>query len=403
VDHTRIYFGTDTHATPILLGVALACCWPTMEDVRQIRLPARRMLDLVGVAGLILVLVSMTAWPDYSPFVYRGGLLIAALGAALLIASASHPATATGRVLGSTPLVWIGKRSYGIYLWHWPIMALTRPNLDVRMPLVLLLALQTALTVVLAAASYRYLEMPIRRGEVQAKLRAWRRRASPRGRLVFGAGVPAVVGAFVAVIVLLPAATTPAPAGASATLAAREAPAAIAPSPARPARQASGRPQGPILMVGASVMLQAKDPLQRVLHPRLDAADSRQPDAILARLQDYRDSHALPATVVVQTGENSPLENGYLNKLRSVLSGVPHVIIMTLRYEGAGWIDDTNARLAQFVSTWPQATLADWNSASSDPSLLWDGAHPDPKGQEVYAQVVKHAIQVSWSKPSPPV
>jgi hypothetical protein len=156
-------------------------------------------------------------------------------------------------------------------------------------------------------------------------------------------------------------------------------------------------------MVGASVMLQAKDQLQSLLHPRLDATDSRQPNAILQRLQDYRYSHALPPTVVVQTGENSPLEEGYLNKLKAVLSGVPHVIIVTLRYEGAGWVDDTNARLAQYVSTWPQATLADWNSASSDPSLLWDGAHPDPKGQEVYAQVVKHAIGVSWSRPPPPV
>ncbi|HUZ30410.1 MAG TPA: acyltransferase family protein [Solirubrobacteraceae bacterium] len=401
VDHTRIYFGTDTHATPILLGVALACCWPTMQEVARIRPPAQRTLDLVGAAGVVLVLVTMTAWPDYSPFVYRGGLVIAALGAALLIASASHPGTRTGRVLGSAPLVWIGKRSYGVYLWHWPIMALTRPNLDVQMPLVVLVALQAALTVVLAAASYRYLEMPIRRGELQARLRAWRQRASPRGRLALGAGVPVAIGGFVAVIALLPTAAAPAPAGASATLAAQQAPAAIA--PAAPARQASGRPQGPILMVGASVMLQAKDQLQSLLHPRLDAVDSRQPDVILQRLQGYRDSHALPPTVVVQTGENSPLEAGYLNKLRAVLSGVPHVIIMTLRYEGAGWIDDTNAQLVQFVSTWPTATLADWNSASSDPSLLWDGAHPDPKGQEVYAQVVKHAIQVSWSKPPPPV
>jgi peptidoglycan/LPS O-acetylase OafA/YrhL len=401
VDHTRIYFGTDTHAAPILLGVSLACCWPTMGDVAPVKPPARRVLDLAGLAGLALVLVSMTAWPDYSPFVYRGGLVVAALGAALLIASASHPATRLGRVFGSSPLVWIGKRSYGIYLWHWPIMALSRPHLDVQMPLGLLVLLQTLLTLVLAAASYRYVEMPIRRGEVQARLRAWRERASPRGRLAFGAGVPAVVCAFVVVIALLPAAAAPAPAGASATLAAREAPAAIA--PVLRTQQRPGQPHGPILMVGASVMLQAKDPLERVLHPRLDAADSRQPDAILQRLQDYRDANALPPTVVVQTGENSPLENGYLARLKAVLRGVPHVIIMTIRYEGAGWVDDTNARLAQFVSSWPQATLADWNTASSDPSLLWDGAHPDPKGQEVYAQVVKHAIEQSWSKSSPGV
>jgi hypothetical protein len=203
------------------------------------------------------------------------------------------------------------------------------------------------------------------------------------------------------VIALLPAAAAPARAGASATVAALQAPAARA--PAVPANQLPGRPRGEILMVGASVMLQAKDPVEQLLHPRLDAADSRQPDAILERLQEYRNSNALPPTVVIQTGENSPLENGYLEKLKRVLSGVPHVIILNVRYEGAGWVDDMNSRLAQFVTTWPQATLADWSGASSDPSLLWDGAHPDPKGQEVYAHLVQHAIQVSWSKPSPPV
>ena len=78
------------------------------------------------------------------------------------------------------------------------------------------------------------------------------------------------------------------------------------------------------------------------------------------------------------------------------------MIILNLRYAGSDWIDQTNQQLAQLVSSWPQATLADWSSASSDPRLLWDGAHPDPKGQEVYARVIQRAIALSWSRPAPP-
>src|SRR5437764_7360688 len=226
-DHTRIYFGTDTHATPILLGVALGCVWPTMNDVARIRASARRVLDAAGLAALALGLLAMTAWPDYSPFVSGGGLVLAALAGRLLVASASHPATRTGRVLGSSPLVWIGKRSYGIYLWHWPVMALSRPQLDVRVALPVLVVLQIAVTVLLAAASYRFVEMPIRRGELQARLRRWRRRASPSRRVAFGLAVAHLACALIVAIALWPTSSTSIPAGSTSSLAALRPPAPV--------------------------------------------------------------------------------------------------------------------------------------------------------------------------------
>ncbi len=380
-DQTRIYYGTDTRATPILIGVVLAFVWPTMRSTTEVNPNPRRVLGLIGAVGLLGVLLGMSLWTSYDPFIYHGGLLLVALASALLVASASHPASSIGKVLGTTPLVWIGARSYGIYLWHWPVMALTRPGVDVRASLFLLVPLQIVLTLMLAAVSYRYVELPIRRGEMQRRVRTWLTALAPGKRQRIMAAAPALLAFFVVAIAVLPAQARHAPVGPTASAAARAVPVIHA---TRHGREA--------LAVGASVMLQAHTALEHRIRVKIDAADSRQPYTILDRLKTYRAHHALPPVVVVQTGENSPVTDHDLQALKHVLSGVPHVVIVNIRYAGADWIDSTNTQLAQLVARWPQATLADWNTASSDPNLLWDGAHPNEQGQRVYAQTIADAV-----------
>jgi peptidoglycan/LPS O-acetylase OafA/YrhL len=404
-DATRVYYGTDTRATPLLLGVALAFVWPAMHSARPIAGRARLALDGIGLAGLAIVLHGMLAWNDFDPFTYRVGLLIAAFGAALLIASVAHPSSHVGRALGWAPLVWIGQRSYGIYLWHWPVMAMTRPDLDVRASKLVLVPLQVAITVGLAALSYRYVEMPIRRGETQARVRAWlRTRPAPRRRAIL-VGTPAAVLLFVVAMVAWPTAIRTVPTGPSASALAhvptgvggqRSVTATLGPGGStggipRPLMREA--PRRPILAVGASVMLAAIEPLRNRLHAQVDAAVSRQPAAIDQRLEEYRAAHALPPVVVVQTGENGPLYEEDLTRLRQALQGVPRVILLTVRAPSVNWIDDSNAKLRELAADWPQATIADWNAASANPDLLWDGTHPKAEGAVIYADVARRAIE----------
>jgi peptidoglycan/LPS O-acetylase OafA/YrhL len=411
-DATRVYFGTDTHAAPLLLGVALAFVWPAMRpQVREVHGGARLDLDAMGLAGLALVLCGVLGWGELDPFVYRGGLVLVAVGAALLIASAAHPSSRLGRALGWTPLVWIGARSYGIYLWHWPVMAMTRPQLDVRLDLRLLVPLQIAATVLLAALSYRFLEMPVRRGELQARLRTWLGGLTVPRRRVALAAAPAALALFVAGALAWPVAQRQLPVERSASALARVAPADAAaaglPRPAshpasnpaaagsaqRPAPSAAAPTRGPILAVGASVMLAAIGPLQQRLHANVDAAVSRQPGEIEQRLEAYRDAGRLPPVVVVQTGENGPLHRDDLLALKQVLRGVPRVVLVTVRSPQARWADDTNAKLMELRAGWPQMTVADWHGASGRSSLLYDdGTHPNDAGARVYARVVGQAI-----------
>jgi peptidoglycan/LPS O-acetylase OafA/YrhL len=392
-DPSRIYYGTDTRAMPILVGVALACFWPVMTEVRDIGRGALRLLDLGGLLGLGVLVYAIVSWTGFGSFVYRGGLVVVAAGTALLLGAAAHPASQLARLLGARPLVWIGRRSYGIYLWHWPVMALSRPAIDVQWSLWLLVPVQVAITVALSALSYRFVEMPIRAGVAQRRIAALFASLRPTGRRIVMGGVATAAVATVFVLAVLPTPTAPAPLR---RLASSDAlvPAAHIQPPTKHVRVVSNgiAPRRPVLMVGASVMLAAIRPLHELLHASVDAKVSRQPVEILHRIEAYRHRHALRPVVAVQIGENGPFTSWDAHLLRRALRGVPRVILINLRYPGERWVTDANRRLAHLAKVWPQATVANWHQASANPKLLWDGTHPDPTGALVYARTVRSAI-----------
>ncbi len=138
-------------------------------------------------------------------------------------------------------------------------------------------------------------------------------------------------------------------------------------------------------------MLAAQGALEHRLDATVDAAVGRQPTAIIDRLETYRAAGTLPPRVVVQLGDNGPVWSSDLTRLRKVLSGVRRVVLVNIR-EPTSWEGEVNDALAGVARTWRQATVADWHSASSDPSLLYDGAHPRPDGQAIYARLVAAAF-----------
>jgi peptidoglycan/LPS O-acetylase OafA/YrhL len=201
-DPSRVYYGTDTRAFTLLIGALLAFMLPGAQKALARRREAGDIggigdiVDGVGVAALLGVLVLFVTLQDYQPWLYRGGFLLMALLTAVLLAVVVHPGSRLGQALGWEPLRWIGARSYGIYLWHWPIMQLTRPGVDISMPGPLLVLLQAGATVGAAALSYRYVEMPIRSGVAQQRLRSFLDRHSPHQRLAWVAGSCAALASF---------------------------------------------------------------------------------------------------------------------------------------------------------------------------------------------------------------
>lgn len=167
-DPSRVYFGTDTRAFGLLIGAALAIMWPSFKLSSRIARGARILMDLAGISALVLILYMMGNTDRFEEALYPGGMVILSLASAVVIAVLAHPASLLGNLIGAKPLRWVGVRSYGIYLWHYPIIMLTSPNGDVHQISPLHAVLQVAASVALAALSWKYVEEPIRRGALKA-------------------------------------------------------------------------------------------------------------------------------------------------------------------------------------------------------------------------------------------
>jgi peptidoglycan/LPS O-acetylase OafA/YrhL len=433
-DPSRVYFGTATRAAPLLLGAALAIVWPAGRLQAGIARGARITLDALGVAALVTLLFVIATVHDYQPGLYRGGLTLIALVTAVLIAVMVHPGARLGHLADRSLLRWLGARSYGIYLWHWPVIVLTRPNLDVPIEGWPLVIMQATITLAIAAASYRFLEQPIRRhgfGGVRERLRLQR----PGGLAATGFATLAVI-MLLAWSAALAGPRTSLAAHLHATRAAQQAPTAIDPGPAKthhthhhqppvsssssngadgttdggsqppadttpnPPSSSSGdqgdtppASSGGVLAIGDSVMLGAAKELQQKLgrRVRVDADVGRQIDDLISRLDAYRQAGALPPHVVIQVGDNGPVWYADLVRLKKVLQGVPDVVFVSVRVPRS-WQDEANTAVRQFVHRWPQAHIADWYSVSGTPGLLWDGIHPNDQGRRLYANVIAGAL-----------
>ncbi len=158
--------------------------------------------------------------------------------------------------------------------------------------------------------------------------------------------------------------------------------------------------KGGVLAVGASVMLAAEPELEQRFGARVEIA--RQPDAIIDRLETYRQAGALPPNVIVQIGDNGPVRAADTERLRAALQGVAHVVLVNIRDPIVSRQTEVDRVLAQSVKNWPQAAIADWLSVSGDPALTFDGVHPNSAGAAVYADVVAQAFAKLLARPSPP-
>jgi peptidoglycan/LPS O-acetylase OafA/YrhL len=461
-DPSRLYYGTDTRLTGLLLGAALAFVWVPVVSVAgggsAAPIPrcwtsrrVGRLVDILGIAGLAGLAWVFVAADAFEPFLYRGGLALVAVATVAAIAAAVHPRSRLGPLLDLGPMRWVGTRSYGIYLWHWPIFSLTRPGIDLALDPVPSLLLRFGLTALIAELSFRFVEAPIRSGAIE---RAWRslRRSEPaieRSRRRWSAPIRAgAVAVLLSVVVasvalatppalpdglvtssidevvvpadappspavavtapsrsasalpshpLVPAAsfgppTTPVPRRPEVTPAVAVSPSAAAPAVGPPSAAPSASP--PILAFGESVMLQSAKALAHDLGPvRVDAAVGRQIGDGITILEQREESGGLAQTVIVQLGNNGPFYDGQFDEVMAALRDVPTVIWINVRVP-RDWEAHNNRIIASGVARYPNARMVDWNAATEGrPDLFWDdGYHPRPAGAKLYADLVADAL-----------
>ncbi|WEG08173.1 acyltransferase family protein [Microbacterium horticulturae] len=397
---TRAYFGTDTHAFGLLLGVALAVGLERAAPPRWLSGRAGRALGAtLGALALAGIVVVATLPETQDAASFPGTLAAASLLTAVVLVAATAPGSRLGPVLDIAPLRWIGDRSYGIYLWHWPLLVLLTAMFGTP---AWLGAAVLVLTIGCAAVSHRWVEGPVRRhgfrgvfGMLRARLRG---APAPRFRaLVAMVLAVVVIGGTTAAIATAPGETS----GRAAVEAGQRALAhrtpGLRPPLVRDGRAARSTAPAPvdgaqIDAIGDSVMLAAAPALlERYPGIRIDAEVSRSmwtAPGIIGRLGD-----GLRDYVVLGLGTNGAVEGSVLDRVRNELGPDRHLVLVTASAPRA-WIPGVNKELRAYAGAHPDVLVADWAGAIAphEDLLAGDHIHPGEAGGRYYADAVADAI-----------
>lgn len=415
-DPSRAYFGTDSHAMGLLIGAALATFWRPGRMRATLSRGGSTIITATGIAALLAVVWFFLFVSEFAPWMYRGGFLVLAVVVALLIAMCSHPASPLGRWMGTQPWRYIGQRSYGLYLWHWPIFMLTRPSLDVPLDGIPLLGFRLALTFGIAELSFRFVEMPIRRGVIDRWIKAWRASTGPERRSRSRRAV-AVIATTLAGVVLVGTVlgTAPAPTGATglapdvaeAMGIADGGPTEVSiddpgpssgPSPgaspgASPAASDSASRNGTLSAIGDSVMLGARSTIYDVIPgARVDASVSRFPGGFVGRIKKLRAKDKLADIVVLHPVTNGVLPEDMMREMLDLLSDYKRVVVVNASVPRP-WERANNDVIDTVVKDYPNAVIADWHKAADGRPeyFVSDGVHLTASGARAYAKLIKRA------------
>ncbi|WP_166997651.1 acyltransferase family protein [Paramicrobacterium fandaimingii] len=403
-DATRVYYGTDTHAFGLLIGAALAVL---LEGRLGAGLPKRNgpvirtLFDVVGAIALIGVMVLAFALGDGDDATYRGGLALASLLTVIVITAAIRPGSVLGSRLDAGALRWLGRRSYGVYLWHWPIFTLTLAmsgSTATQAPPVTASLIAIVITLAASELSFRFVETPVR-------TRGFRNCARTLGR-AFRTSVPraAISIGIIAVALVLVGSTGTAMAVAPQSSSVEQLIAnaqkssqtkAEDPKPTKPAQSAVTGEN--ITAVGDSVMLAAAPALEDSLPGiDIDASVSRSMYTAPGILEDLEQQGRLRSTVIIGLGTNGPVNESTLDEIVDVIGADRHLILVNA-YAPRDWIAGVNTELDSFAAARRTSVIADWRDAidpRADELLATDHIHPGYEGGTVYAEAIMRSLQV---------
>lgn len=406
-DPTRVYFGTDTHAFGLALGAALGFATADRAALTAAwGSRSRGALQVVGLLAIVGVVAISAVMREEHWFVYRGGLALVALLTTVSIAAAIQPGSWLGRILDVQPLRWIGERSYGLYLWHWPVFVLVVAALgDWNREGAsgwALGGIALVITVLCAAASYRFVEQPIRTiGFVESFRRVIPRVIEPGWRAVAAALVIVLVSVG-GVATVVAVSTDPGKSEAQLQI---EAGIDAVATPLPPPPATAAKPSDPtelvvatgkqITAIGDSVMLASAQGLYEAFPGiDIDAAVSRQlfvvPDIVAAKLK----RGTLRDVILIGLGTNGPIDTSYLDKVRQIAGPERQVVLVSV-YAPRWWIPEVNRSLSLYALRHREVELANWYTAIRHKTnlLARDHVHPGPAGGRIYATMVQDALQ----------
>ena len=385
---TRVYYGTDTHSFGLLAGATLALA---MRAKRRMPRAIRVALPPLGVLAIVALIGLGVLMATDNPRVYYGGLALVAVLSAVAIAGAIVPGSFLGRALDIAPLRFVGERSYGLYLWHWPVFVLVSAALPMRdLPQApwMLGAAALAITLVAASLSYRFVELPIRRDGFRGALgRAFTSRTPLLGATALATAIVVGLASFTGIAI-------------AQGLGAGEAQSRIEQGKVainnRPPAEAKLPTGKEITAIGDSVMLAAAPELTRAFPGiDIDAVVSRQMNQAPALVAERMKNKTMRPILVLSLGTNGPIARSTIAKVKELIGPKTKLVVVNLHVP-RDWNDRNNRIINKFGREYRSVEVANWHDAI-DPHLnvlSSDQIHPGgPKGGRIYARSIRDALQ----------
>ena len=386
---SHVYFGTDTHSIGLFLGAALAVSWIPQNFKSEVSNKAQNFIDFIGVFGLVGILASFLLIDESSPTAYKIAFPLAAIFGAAIITSIVHPASRFAPILQNRVLLWIGERSYAIYLWHWVVFQITRPRVDIDGQDWALIALRILVVLALADISLKLVELPIRSGKVEYWFKGMKyRTASVRKRQKI-----AVISSISVLLVSLTALSSVAVVSSNRSAAefqeSLQSEVVITP----PVSEVTDRAET-IWLTGDSVILGIRTALSEI-RPLL-VVNARVGRAAPELLQEMtRDlEKAAGSTVVMDLGNNDLLNEDTVRAIFELAKESPRVVVVNTAVPRP-YRDANNELVAELAAQYSNVKVVDWNAISDGHPEYFapDGVHLVPTGVSAYVMAIDEALK----------
>jgi hypothetical protein len=382
-----VYFGTDTHSIGLFLGAALAVSWIPQNFKENLSRKAQNFVDGIGFFGFIGILATFLFINAANPAMYKIAFPLAGVFGAAIIMSIVHPASRFAPVLQNRILLWIGERSYAIYLWHWVIFQVTRPTVDLAGQAWALYSLRILIVFALADISLRYVELPIRRGVIQYWIKGRKYRTKKeRNRQT------SLLGAVTAIVVVIAAVIS-----VRAISIANEARTTLEKTltdEGSSLPQMDGAGANGLWVTGDSVILGIRAVLGEEEEISLvNARIGRQaPELLDVLVQDQPQVPRSP--IVFNLGNNNALSREQVVQIFEAVKGQPQIIVVNTAVPRP-WRNENNRIISEVAAQYPQAKVVDWSSLSENHPEYFapDGVHLVPAGVSAYVNAILGKLQ----------
>ena len=385
---SHIYFGTDTHSIGLFLGAALAVSWIPQNFNLQVTRRAQDFIDGIGVFGFIGILATFALIDESKPTLYRIAFPLAGIFGTAILISIVHPASRFAPLLRNKVLLWIGERSYAIYLWHWVIFQISRPQVDLDGENWALFSLRILLVLAMADISLRLVELPIRSGAVaywfggmKYRTKAVRRKQKLTVALSLS-------------IILITSATVSVNAIVRVDRENQELMQILkdADKPIITPIEDSADPG--LWVTGDSVILGIRHVLE-MNHPiaLINARVGRQaPELLEVMLRDG--PLVLESPVVFNIGNNNALTRAQVIAIFEAVKAAPQIIVVNTAVPRP-WRDANNDLINEIAATYPNSVVVRWDQISEGHPEYFapDGVHLVPAGARAYVSAITSNLE----------